>query len=93
VVIRMMRTSPPNFMKWLPDRRLIESATVTEYGSYGAPRPLPALLTRTSPPGIVIPEEAPWPAMPVLATDPLRLRLKVSKPAGAMAPMVLGAAL
>ena len=42
---------------------------------------------------MVRPEEAPWPAMPVLATEPLRLRLKFSKPAAVVAPIVLGAAL
>jgi len=48
---------------------------------------LVALLARTSPPGTTMPDEAPWPAMPVLATDPLRLIVTALK----LIPLTLGA--
>ncbi len=38
-----------------------------------AARPLVALLARTRPPGTTMPDDALWPAMPVLATEPVRL--------------------
>ena len=66
----------------------------SEYGSYGCPRPFVALLARTRPPGVAMPEVAPCPAIPVLATDPLRLMtilLKSMPPtAGAMPLMRVG---
>ena len=40
-----------------------------------APRPFCALFARTRPPGTVMPELAPWPAMPLLATEPVRLMI------------------
>jgi hypothetical protein len=54
----------------------------SEYGVYGCPRPFVALFARTRPPGIDMPEEVPWPAMPVLATLPdiLRIRAEKSRP-------------
>ena len=66
---------------------------MSEYGLYGAPRPLPALFTRTRPPGLAHDEAEPWPAMPALATVPCRLSAMFSKPACVSAPSVLGAAL
>src|SRR4051794_6907062 len=55
------------------------------YGSYGCPRPFCALLDRTRPPGTVTPELEPWPAMPLLATDPLRFMIMLPKSAPATA--------
>jgi hypothetical protein len=58
---------------------------------------LVALFARTRPPGTTIPELDPWPAMPVLATDPLRLSAMPPKSipftTGACPPMFVGAAL
>src|SRR6188474_2176777 len=63
------------------------SAKASDHGSYGWPRPLVALLARTRPPGTAIPEEEPWPAMPVFATDPLRFRTMLLK----SMPLIVGA--
>src|SRR5207247_4458955 len=94
--MRISRTSAPVLMKWLPRRELSESMNDNVYGSYGCPRPFCALLDRTSPPGMVIPELAPCPAMPKFATDPVRLMVAADRsapPLGSAALMRVGAPL
>ena len=60
----------------MPRIELNESMNDSVYGSYGCARPFCALLARIRPPGTVRPDVAPWPAMPLLATEPLRLMMK-----------------
>jgi hypothetical protein len=71
----------------LPLTRLTASAKVSEYGSYGCEWPLVALFARTRPPGTAIPDDEPWPAMPVFATEPLRLSTSLEK----STPLTVGA--
>jgi len=63
--MRIRRTSPPTFSEWFPNTCVCVSMNDTEYGSYGAPRPLLAEFCRTRPPVL-----EPWPAIPVFATLP-----------------------
>src|SRR5262245_20016231 len=77
--MRMARNSPPILKACEPLMRLRASATVIEYGSYGCERPFVELLERTRPPGMTMPEDDPWPAIPVLATEPLRLMTMFEK--------------
>ena len=76
---------------------LNESMNESDTGRTAAPRPFCALFDRTKPPGTAIPELEPWPAMPLLATDPLRLMIMLAEvDAGdcrARRPMRVGAAL
>src|SRR5215813_3382583 len=93
VLIRIARISAPTFMKWLPATLVSESANVSEYGLYGAPRPLPALLTRTRPPGLASVDEFDCPAIPEFTAVPVRLIEIFSRPGEVWAPSVLGAPL
>ena len=51
----MKRASPPNLRLCRPRVQVSESMIDSEYGSYGAPRPLVALFWRSSPPGDAMP--------------------------------------
>jgi len=66
------------------------------YGSYGCARPFCALLERTNPPGTVMPELEPWPAMPLFTTEPVRLMMEAASapaPSGTTPAICVGAAL
>src|SRR5262249_10580418 len=65
----------------------MESTKDIAHGLYGWARPFCALLARIRPPGEVIPEFAPCPAMPLLAIDPVKL---IKRPEKSM-PLMFGA--
>ena len=69
----------------MPRSELTVSMNDSVYGLYGR-RPFWALFERNEPTRTVMPEFEPWPAMPLFATDPLRLMIRFEK----SAPLTVG---